>query len=157
MATYTANYGLHQWVPEDVFVRTDFNTDLSKIDTALKTALDTANSGVSAAAAAQATADTAKSIADSKTAVVAGSYTGTGTENRAISLGFQPKAVLVERYNGVRYNNMPIAGLALYGKPCSDYPIEGGLTVTANGFTVDTHSTVKFNNEQVIYYYLAVR
>lgn len=35
MATYTPNYGLHQWVPEDKFLRTDFNEDFSKIDTAL--------------------------------------------------------------------------------------------------------------------------
>ena len=32
MATYTANYGLHQWVVEDNFQRTDFNEDLQKID-----------------------------------------------------------------------------------------------------------------------------
>ena len=35
MATYTPNYGLHQWVPEDQFLRTDFNEDFKKIDTAL--------------------------------------------------------------------------------------------------------------------------
>ena len=33
MATYTANYGLHQWVPEDNFQRTDFNEDFLTIDT----------------------------------------------------------------------------------------------------------------------------
>ena len=35
MATYTSNYQLHQWVSEDDFLRTDFNTDFQKIDTAL--------------------------------------------------------------------------------------------------------------------------
>ena len=35
MATYTANYGLHQWEPGDDFLRTDFNADFQKIDTAL--------------------------------------------------------------------------------------------------------------------------
>lgn len=35
MANYTPNYQLHQWEPEDPFLRTDFNQDLSKIDTAL--------------------------------------------------------------------------------------------------------------------------
>ena len=35
MATYTPNYGLHQWVPEDEFHRTDFNEDFKKIDTQL--------------------------------------------------------------------------------------------------------------------------
>lgn len=46
MATYTSNYGLHQWAAEDNFLRTDFNTDFSKIDAAIK--------GVSDAAASQA-------------------------------------------------------------------------------------------------------
>ena len=35
MSRFTTNYQLHQWDPEDNFLRTDFNTDLSKIDTAL--------------------------------------------------------------------------------------------------------------------------
>ena len=35
MANYTPNYGLHQWVPEDNFLRTDFNQDFAKIDQAL--------------------------------------------------------------------------------------------------------------------------
>ncbi len=35
MATYTANYGLHQWAPTDPFQRLDFNQDFSKIDAAL--------------------------------------------------------------------------------------------------------------------------
>ena len=36
MANYTQNYQLHQWVPEDNFLRTDFNEDFQKIDTAIK-------------------------------------------------------------------------------------------------------------------------
>ena len=35
MANYTPNYQLHQWEPQDPFLRTDFNQDLFKIDTAL--------------------------------------------------------------------------------------------------------------------------
>ena len=42
MANYTPNYQLHQWEPEDKFLRTDFNQDLSKIDTALGTLSATA-------------------------------------------------------------------------------------------------------------------
>lgn len=42
MSAYTPNYGLHQWVPEDKFLRTDFNEDFSKIDTELKAAADKA-------------------------------------------------------------------------------------------------------------------
>ena len=42
MSAYTPNYGLHQWVPEDKFLRTDFNEDFSKIDAELKAAADKA-------------------------------------------------------------------------------------------------------------------
>lgn len=40
MANYTQNYQLHQWEPQDPFLRTDFNQDLQKIDTALDTLAD---------------------------------------------------------------------------------------------------------------------
>lgn len=35
MATFTPNYGLHQWVPEDKFTRADFNQDFAALDAAL--------------------------------------------------------------------------------------------------------------------------
>ena len=44
MANYTQHYQLHQWVPEDDFLRTDFNTDFQKIDTALNTVEETLRS-----------------------------------------------------------------------------------------------------------------
>lgn len=40
MSRFTPNYQLHQWDPEDNFLRTDFNEDLSKIDTALASKAD---------------------------------------------------------------------------------------------------------------------
>ena len=40
MANYTPNYQLHQWEPQDPFLRTDFNQDLQKIDSALDTLAD---------------------------------------------------------------------------------------------------------------------
>ena len=157
MATYTANYGLHQWVAEDNFQRTDFNTDLSKIDAGLKTAQDTADGAASAASAAQSAADAAQSTADSKISLMTGSYTGNDAESRSISLGFQPKAVLVERQNGIRYSNAPVAGLALYGKPCYSSTSNGGLTITSNGFTVASSGSAKFNDSEIVYYYMAFR
>lgn len=36
MAKYTEHYQLHQWEPSDPFLRTDFNEDFKKIDTALE-------------------------------------------------------------------------------------------------------------------------
>ena len=35
MADYTEHYQLHQWQPQDPFLRTDFNQDLQRIDGAL--------------------------------------------------------------------------------------------------------------------------
>lgn len=69
MATYTEHYGLHQWVSEDNFLRTDFNTDLEKIDQAL----------------------------GGKCEVVAGTYTGTGgsSAKNTITLGFKPRFVIL--------------------------------------------------------------
>ena len=39
MANYTEHYQLHQWVPEDDFLRTDFNEDFQKIDAGIAAAL----------------------------------------------------------------------------------------------------------------------
>ena len=36
MATYTPTISLHQWAPEDPFLRQDFNEDFQKIDTAIQ-------------------------------------------------------------------------------------------------------------------------
>ncbi|MBM6927181.1 hypothetical protein [Pseudoflavonifractor phocaeensis] len=164
MATYTANYGLHQWVPEDVFVRTDFNTDLSKIDAGLKTAQDTANSAATAAAAAQSTANTAntnaaaaQSTADGKAAIVTGTYTGNGNYTQTISLGFRPRAVFVERRDGSRAAYAPTGGLALNGCHCYSSASDEAIYITSSGFLVCSANVAATNTLSDVYYYLAVQ
>ena len=76
MASYTANYQLHQWEPADFFLRTDFNADFAKLDAAL--------------AGKAGLADLAE-----KLGAVTGSYTGDGSACRTISLGFAPIAVFL--------------------------------------------------------------
>ena len=76
MASYTANYQLHQWEPADFFLRTDFNADFAKLDAAL--------------AGKAGLADLAE-----KLGAVTGSYTGDGSAGRTISLGFAPIAVFL--------------------------------------------------------------
>ena len=76
MASYTANYQLHQWEPADFFLRTDFNADNAKLDAAL--------------AGKAGLADLAE-----KLGAVTGSYTGDGSAGRTISLGFAPIAVFL--------------------------------------------------------------
>ena len=66
MANYTAHYRLHQWEPEDSFLRTDFNEDFAKIDGAIAACSHT----------------------------VKGAYTGNGSY-LTVELGFRPAAVLV--------------------------------------------------------------
>ena len=74
MAQYTPQYGLHQWEPEDSFLREDFNQDLARIDTAL---------------------EELQEAAAEKSVLVYGSYRGNnGTQ--IIELGFRPRALLVE-------------------------------------------------------------
>ena len=113
MATYTSNYGLHQWEPEDNFLRTDFNEDLRKIDEAIK--------GVET--------DTDQKLTE-KAEVVWGSYTGDGSENRQISLGFAPKGIIL-------YCRETEVVMAYVGAPRkSDTGDLTMLAVTDDGFQV---------------------
>ena len=66
MAQYTPHYGLHQWEPEDSFLREDFNQDLARIDAAL----------------------------GQMSGFVCGSFTGNGG-TQEISLGFRPRLLIM--------------------------------------------------------------
>ena len=74
MATNTSEHlGLHLWEPTDQVLRTEFNQNWTKIDTAVN--------------AAQETAEAAQSAAEQRPYVI-GSYTGNGG-TQSITLGFQ--------------------------------------------------------------------
>ena len=136
MATYTANYGLHQWVPEDNFQRTDFNTDLFKIDTALQNL---------------------QSQSDGKAEIIFGSYTGDGAASRTISLGFKPKWLLVM----VQTGNMSVGygGLAAPGYPTVGSGTTTAMATSSSGFTVYFNSTSSLNTNRAsqYYHYIAAR
>ena len=66
MANYTQHYHLHQWEPEDSFLRTDFNGDFQRLDEALA------------------------GLDGRKPELRLGRYTGDGTQNRAVALGVPP-------------------------------------------------------------------
>lgn len=87
MATFTHNYHLHQWDPQDPFLRTDFNGDLAAIDGAL---------GALAGQDAALKADVAKR---GNCTLFTGSYVGTGTNGEDSPSSFQfptkPLAVLL--------------------------------------------------------------
>ena len=147
MATYTPNYGLHQWVPEDNFLRTDFNEDFQKIDTALGQKAEAANT-------------TSRLTAlEGRVEVRIGSYTGDGAESRTISLGFTPKAVLLECDMGHRSDSyIRYGGLALNGKPVVGMSNHTALEIVSGGFIVYYYPGYSNTNAvNMDFYYLAFK
>ena len=134
MATYTENYGLHQWEATDNFLRTDFNTDFEMIDEAL---------GVKAEA-------------------ITGTYSGNGgTSTRTISLGFRPRAVMVTRADGAMPSmtgSLYICGglildghaLTFSGSKAAEI-VEGGFQIKSNG------EALRMNDKGIKYHYAAVK
>lgn len=137
MATYTEHYGLHQWVPEDNFLRSDFNTDLQKIDTALREITETA---------------------DGKISIITGSYTGNDSNGRVISLGFTPSAVYLCSEGGLAgYNS---GNYHCYGglmTPDSPIKISGQLAaeIVENGFKLYYGTYIQTNCSGTTYHYIA--
>ena len=134
MATYTANYGLHQWVPGDNFLRTDFNTDFQKIDAGIKAALSTAQG---------------------KAEIVTGSYTGDDAASRTISLGFQAKALFIEAQDGRRDASRISGGLALPGHPVTIN--SAAVEIISTGFHLRNDDFQRVNEKNTGYFYLALR
>jgi len=136
MATYTPNIGLHQWVPEDNFLRSDFNEDFSKIDAAIqKVKTDAASSNTAV-----------QTLAESKCRIVTGTYTGNAYADgapRDINLGFRPAALLLERYDGARVptEGGTYAGLALPGYNLY-YDGKTSITITSTGFQAARYSNI---------------
>lgn len=100
-----------------------------------------------------------------------GTYTGDGTQNRSIDLGFYPKAVLVFNMYGNTSDDIDknTGGLALRGYNCirrsasSTYTTTWSNTycvlgVTSTGFRVNYLSNYIYSNSSgVTYYYIAFR
>ena len=133
MANYTENYGLHQWAPEDDFLRTDFNEDLAKIDNALKEVED--------------------SIPEKLIAV--GSYTGNnGTQT--INVGFTPKAVFVHNRR-VDVTDGFLSAMAVTNSAASEQSNNTTLlTITTNGFKVIQGTSASLNSSYYTYNYIAL-
>lgn len=177
-SNYTENYNLCQWEATDQVLRTEFNEDNTKVDTALnglstqlgtkasQTALDTLAATVSKKADQSALTATANTIPK----IVVGSYVGDGKLERKISLSFTPKAVylcpshgatFINAYNGDRYY---WGGLAVQGSPLKwiDYPTADitFLKIETNGFSVSYYAggnhNSSSNTQDMIYHYLAI-
>ena len=173
-SNHTEHFSLNQWQADDQVKRTDFNEDNAKIDSALKdlaaaqaekadqSALDALAAEVAKKAATAALDALSKKLA-SMPCLVTGTYTGDGAESRLISLGFQPKALLVmtdEGYSARPYTDDYYGGLALPGKPVCLKTVYGTdyiLTVESQGFRVYYNKSkyVFSNQKEFNYHYLA--
>lgn len=198
MASYTQHYQLHQWEPGDDFLRTDFNEDFKKIDTAIKTTeeklrtdfngeisrldaalneteedlrsdfngnLDSVNTALSQLEKelrAEHTADISRldtlvTSLKNRVEIVIGTYTGNGEMDQQITLGFRPKAVLIEHQDGRRSGGNGAyfwAGLV----PGQGQPVAYLATVNDQGFIAHQYArTAQTNADKEIYYYLALR
>ena len=153
MATsQTNNYYLNQWISTDPVLRTDFNTDNYKIDSALNY-----HSNRLSKLEIKTNSLTNDAYTIQKPPIVMGTYTGNGAQSQSISLGFQPKAVLALRSNLTPNSDHFFAnGLALYGVDSAT-----GTEITSDGFTVhyiDDGNTIRATNEKgVLYIYFAVK
>lgn len=178
----TTNYNLHSWVPEDDFLRSEFNDNFTSLDTALKTLSTALTSETTARQQAVATEATAREAAvnaeqkarqsaiatltTSKAEIVCGFYTGDGAKERTITLGFQPKAVLLIHDHGRTYvdvSNTSVAygGLFLPGHPlkcdASGSNPTSAAEIVSTGFKVRNIGNSKTNQNSSVYCYLAVK
>lgn len=135
MAT-TPNLGLHQWQSGDSFLRTDFNTDFSKIDTAV------------GAAPAKAHA--------------AGVYQGSGsiTKPTTIELGFRPSAVLTFQLDQF-YSQRPLLSVPgnepnYYGQKAIEF-LPTGFRVNLLFEKTNDVITGPYTNSDCLFAYIAFR
>lgn len=210
----TQNYNLHSWVPEDDFLRSEFNDNFTSLDSTLKTLSDGLTAEIAAretavaaetAARQQAVSDEAKArdaavtaertarqnaisgettarinavnaektareqaiaaLTTGKAEIVCGSYTGNGATERTITLGFQPRAVLIMHDHGRAYVNASnssaaYGGLFVPGHPlCCSSSGDSGIAaeVVSTGFKVYHRGYSETNNTSNTYCYIAVK
>jgi hypothetical protein len=137
----TEHYQLHQWLPQDDFLRAEFNENFQKLDGALNTQSNTLGQKLEA---------------------VFGVYTGDGAANRVITLGFSPKALLLFQRGGLAGtasgSYYAYGGLVLPGNPLilaahSDIAAE----IVATGFALHHSNYCQVNISDWVYYYMALK
>ena len=89
---------------------------------------------------------------DEAARTVTGSYSGDGTASRFISLGFTPKALLIDRDHGRRDQFFTGGGLVLPGLTS----INGAVTIGVGGFQL-TAAMNENGSFPTVYFYLALR
>ncbi|OUQ82657.1 hypothetical protein [Flavonifractor sp. An10] len=133
MAAYTSNYQLHQWVPEDDFLRTDFNEDFAKIDAALGEAATESDLAVIRG-----------NLLD-KCRAYCGTFLGDGTASRVVNIGVRPYAVIVTSSVNM-FATMIVGSTPL-----------GPLSIVDNGFQTGTGGNIPQNESGKRYYFCCLR
>lgn len=140
MADYTEHYHLHQWQPQDKFLRTDFNEDLAKIDTAL-------GEGAAKAAALEAAVSKCGNCR-----IYTTQYIGTGTGKTVLTFPGKPMLVNVMGTNiwmvGIQGVDVGISKNAGVGGGWQDV-VWTGNTVTFESNSSDM--TAQCNNKGETY------
>lgn len=160
----TTHYGLNQWQPEDAVLRTDFNADNAKTDTALNNLqqlIGTKEAALMAAISQRYGAD--------NPILVSGKYVGTCVNENSkppvtIDVGFRPSLLVV--MDCTKGNNEYEYGL-LVGNDQGYFILRkngkavyySGLSFTSTGFTMNIyeHSAYNFNVAGHTYWYFALR
>ena len=181
MASFsTANYQLNQWEPTDQVQRTDFNADNAKLDAAFKSLsehitqkanqstvskLVTAVNQKAEQSDLKSLEEAVQQISADLTKLTFGTYVGDGNEVRTISLGFQPKVVLITTEWGADtfYSNFYqyYGGLALQGHPAVTKSGNAYITIVDNGFQLHMLETIErdhvvINDASYTYHYIVL-
>lgn len=159
----TTHYGLNQWQPEDAVLRTDFNADNVKTDTALNNLEQLIGTKEAALLAS-----ISQCYGPKNPTLSSGSYKGTcsGSSTEApvtIHVGFRPSLLLIldstwdkdDEY--VMLLGVPQAYLILSGD--GQIRQAEGLSFSDSGFTVNIYTNYdsNFNVSGHTYYYFALR
>ena len=137
MPKKTTYYQLNQFEPGDDLLHTDINTDNTILDLALHGKAE---------------------AADLAGLLTVGVYAGDGANDRVISLGFRPRAVLTAAHTGAMYDSgTNWGGLVLDGHPGQNRDRTPVLTITDDGFSIHHTSYGALNIQTVEYYYIAIR
>ena len=146
----TSSYYLTQWEPGDRPGREEWNEGMAAIDQAL--AGTSAQIGTVTQRVVQ--------LEEGQCRLASGAYVGNGAESRWFSLGFAPRAVLLERSGGLRSSSddsAAMGGLALVDHPLSREGVEQpGAWITGSGFYVSGLAYYQLNREGATYHYVAL-
>jgi len=132
MSTKTEHLGLHQWEPEDSFLRTDFNEDFAKIDAA---------------------------VGLLQNSLVYGTFKiASGQQALDIDLGFRPRLVVLlcqpKRLFGVLTDDDFVFAA---NDGSTSYVSGGGIVATDTGFRISSVSYGMTLNPDAPVHYLAFR